>query len=84
MQCDGYCLWTTANVDVMLRHLRKAYDSRNLWIDALCIDQTDDSEKAKQVACTGAIYKWADKTHVWLGAATDHDEIPAVFAFLKQ
>jgi hypothetical protein len=84
MQCDGHCLWLTANVDVMLRHLRKAYDSRNLWIDALCIDQTDDLEKAEQVASMGAIYKWADKTHVWLGAATDHDQIPAVFAFLKQ
>ncbi|KAH7084651.1 heterokaryon incompatibility, partial [Paraphoma chrysanthemicola] len=74
----------TTNVDDLLRHLRKPHHPRALWIDALCIDQTNDLEKAEQVAKMGIIYKWADKTHVWLGTATNHDLIPEVFALLKK
>ena len=42
-----------------------------LWIDDLCIDQTNISERSHQVSIMGSIYTQAAKTIVWLGAATE-------------
>ena len=42
-----------------------------LWIDALCIDQEDDSDRSHQVALMGAIYKEADLVIVWLGSGLE-------------
>ncbi|KAF2822630.1 hypothetical protein CC86DRAFT_357646, partial [Ophiobolus disseminans] len=38
------------------------------WIDALCINQHDASEKHHQVVQMGSIYQQAEFVHVWLGA----------------
>ncbi|KAF2165767.1 hypothetical protein M409DRAFT_24053 [Zasmidium cellare ATCC 36951] len=38
-----------------------------LWIDALCIDQENLTEKSQQVAMMGEIYSRADEVLVWLG-----------------
>ncbi|KAH8690352.1 heterokaryon incompatibility protein-domain-containing protein, partial [Phaeosphaeriaceae sp. PMI808] len=38
-----------------------------LWIDAICINQTESTEKNHQVQQMGAIYKSARKVYVWLG-----------------
>ncbi|KAI3585791.1 heterokaryon incompatibility protein-domain-containing protein [Fusarium oxysporum f. sp. albedinis] len=38
-----------------------------LWVDALCIDQTNIKERGHQVNRMGEIYKKADKVVVWLG-----------------
>jgi hypothetical protein len=83
MTCDGRLIQITKNVDVMLRHLRKTVSSRILWVDAICINQTDDAEKAKQVGCMDRIYECANKVHVWLGPAAPEDQIPSIFAILR-
>lgn len=44
-----------------------------LWIDALCIDQTNDTEKGHQVQWMGEIYANADMVMIWLGI-TGYDE----------
>ncbi|UPX20767.1 uncharacterized protein EKO05_0010988 [Ascochyta rabiei] len=41
--------------------------STPLWIDALCIDQTNLSERNHQVAQMGEIYSSAKSVHAWLG-----------------
>lgn len=38
-----------------------------LWVDALCIDQSNDSEKTQQVQQMGTIYKTAAAVVLWLG-----------------
>ncbi|KAI1154489.1 HET-domain-containing protein [Nemania diffusa] len=38
-----------------------------MWVDYLCIDQRNDTEKAWQVALMGDIYKRADQVIAWLG-----------------
>ena len=43
---------------------------RWLWIDAICIDQTSNSEKSHQVTMMRTIYKAADRVYVWLGEGT--------------
>lgn len=41
--------------------------SRYLWIDAVCINQEDNSEKAVQVQMMGRIFETAQKVIAWLG-----------------
>jgi hypothetical protein len=40
-----------------------------LWIDQVCIDQTNVSERNSQVACMTEIYRRASRVLVWLGQA---------------
>ena len=50
-----------------LRRLRNDTTSRILWVDAICINQTDDLEKADQIRMLGFIYQNAYQVLVWLG-----------------
>lgn len=38
-----------------------------LWVDAICIDQSNDEERASQVSRMGRIYSSASETVAWLG-----------------
>lgn len=63
----------TANLAAFLRHAqhgRHLWGIRNAWIDALCINQKDDSEKSWQVQMMRDIYAGADEVYAWLGRAT--------------
>jgi len=51
---------------------RLAHKRRNLWIDQVCIDQTDDEEKSTQVPLMGRIYRQATGTLIWLGPHNDN------------
>lgn len=61
----------TKNLDTALRHLRHKDEPRLIWIDALCIDQTNDEEKSKQVAVMGRIFSLASRVVIWLGREED-------------
>jgi hypothetical protein len=50
-----------------LHHLRHPQMHRDLWIDALCINQKDNSEKGPQVRGMGRVYESAEGVLVWLG-----------------
>ena len=56
----------TENLYNGLLELRKGVTGY-LWIDALCIDQTNITERASQVLLMGEIYSWAENVIVWLG-----------------
>ena len=45
---------------------------RTLWVDAICINQDDVTEKAKQVAIMGRIFMSASRTVIYLGKADAH------------
>lgn len=53
-----------------LRDLRSPYDSRILWIDALCINQASIQERNHQVAQMSAIYSRAAMVRIYLGRAS--------------
>jgi hypothetical protein len=42
-----------------------------IWIDALCINQTDFEERSEQVSKMRTIYERAEEVLVWLGPSTD-------------
>lgn len=64
---DEKTLSITESLHEALHHLRRPDEDRMLWIDALCIDQTNIKERGHQVNRMGEIYKKADRVIVWLG-----------------
>jgi hypothetical protein len=46
---------------------RPSREARVLWVDAICINQDDISERNHQVAQMGGIYSMASTVRVWLG-----------------
>ncbi|KAF9694941.1 hypothetical protein EKO04_006813 [Ascochyta lentis] len=52
-----------------------------LWVDALCINQKDDDERANQVKMMGQIYARAQNVKIWLGK--EHKEPPVFVASLR-
>lgn len=74
---DGGALATiriTQNLAVALRHLRYSDRPRVMWIDALCIEQTNDVAKGTQVAMMGEIYRLATRVVAWLGPEQDDSD----------
>ncbi|KAM5349851.1 hypothetical protein ACJ41O_006356 [Fusarium nematophilum] len=57
----------TANVEAILRQLRRPDQPRMLWIDAICINQDDAREREAQVLLMRRIYSAAERTLIWLG-----------------
>jgi hypothetical protein len=47
----------------------------HLWIDAICIDQTNNKEKSFQVGLMAEIYQWACHVFVWLGPADKSSDL---------
>lgn len=61
----------TPNLYEALLHLRDPVFEQILWIDAICINQNDDEEKATQVAAMARIYGLAKRVVIWLGSEAD-------------
>jgi hypothetical protein len=57
----------TRNGHDALGHLRARLGSFTIWIDAICIDQTNHEEKLNQVRLMGSIYSKASIVYVWMG-----------------
>ncbi|KAF2193343.1 hypothetical protein K469DRAFT_550406, partial [Zopfia rhizophila CBS 207.26] len=64
---NGGLLSVTLNCELALRYLRGRYEDITLWIDAICIDQTNLAERSHQVSLMGGIYKCAEEVVVWIG-----------------
>jgi len=63
-----------------LRYLRRADRIRVLWVDALCINQKDSSERGEQVRRMADIYRSACMVVIWLGESAENSEA-AIDAF---
>lgn len=50
-----------------LRSFQRRNDKAYLWVDAVCINQSDMEEKKTQIALMGQIYSAAERTVIWLG-----------------
>src|SRR3569833_641762 len=61
----------TANLFDALRRLRDDSKPQSLWIDSLCIIQSNNDEKAHQVRHMGSIYSQSRETLLWLGDYKD-------------
>lgn len=70
---DGKSLRITDNLFQCLLQLRSG-GNLFLWIDAICINQTNGEERTSQVAIMGRIYSCALRTLSWLGRPVDFDD----------
>ncbi|KAK3390144.1 heterokaryon incompatibility protein-domain-containing protein [Podospora didyma] len=66
---DGISVGVTPNLYSALLTLRHNNTSRLLWVDAICINQADNAEKATQVSMMSDIFMRADRVLVFLGDA---------------
>ncbi|KAL8692922.1 MAG: hypothetical protein Q9218_002148 [Villophora microphyllina] len=81
---NGY-LKITDSLASALKRLRSADSSRTLWVDAVCIDQTNPMEKAQQVAQMAEIYRNAMKVVAWLGEEPQLAlDMPAIHALSRK
>lgn len=53
--------------------LRNQYPPCRFWVDAICIDQENTSEKGSQVQNMGRVFRQADHVITWLGWPRDWD-----------
>lgn len=85
---NGAILDVPASAERAIRRLRTTHD-RVIWIDAVCINQTDDDEKDQQIPLMGQVYKkscgnivWLGKGQAWTAAAIG--AINAMFSDIKK
>lgn len=74
---NGYFFPVRTNIFDFLNVARRLHASKNLWIDALCIDQTNAAERSHQVQRMDRIYRAAEEVLVWLGSSTALEHIAA-------
>ena len=72
LNIGGRSLWIQANLGWIMRHLQHDNKSRNLWIDAVCIDQSNMGERGHQVRLMGDIYRNANEVVACLMAKDYH------------
>ncbi|TGJ88572.1 hypothetical protein E0Z10_g262 [Xylaria hypoxylon] len=64
---DGKPYPITLNLLEGLRYLRQEESPRRLWVDSLCINQTDIAERNREILKMRDIYKLAKTVLIWLG-----------------
>jgi Heterokaryon incompatibility protein (HET) len=63
------------NLHSALRELRHAKERGVIWIDAICINQSNDVEKGHQVSQMERIYSVAQKVVIWLGEGNEASDL---------
>ena len=70
----------TENLEAALRqfqkrHLNSGEQTYPFWIDALCVNQTDNKDRTVQVQRMGKIFSSAEKVFIWLGEEADNSQL---------
>jgi hypothetical protein len=71
MQIDGQSKLIRLNLERALRTIRQQTKPVILWVDAICINQDDDTEKGHQVTFMYEIFKKAYRVYAYLGDSFD-------------
>ena len=73
--CNGSLLAISANLSDALVYLRQRKQARYLWVDGLCINQSDPLEKAAQVRNMLRFFEKAHGVIAWIGTPK-YTEVP--------
>jgi hypothetical protein len=65
----------TVNLECALRYLRRDYEARWLWVDAISINQKDIDERSHQVRLMKDVYISCMADLIWFGEAEDDTEL---------
>ncbi|KAI0972276.1 heterokaryon incompatibility protein-domain-containing protein [Xylaria arbuscula] len=66
---SSHSVRVTRNCENVLKRIRKSQELRVIWIDAVCINQSDIDERGPQVQLMPQIYRGARGVLVYLGEA---------------
>lgn len=76
---QGTTVSVRENLWQALRHLRSSEKELRLWIDAICINQTNIPERNQQVSRMGTLYGLTEEVIVWLGPESDDSHVAMSF-----
>lgn len=82
IELNGAAFQISIELELAIRRLRYTNSARTLWIDAICINQTDTRERNAQVGLMRNIYRDAGRVVVWLGDESDSSR--RALRFLKE
>lgn len=71
VKLDGQTIDVPVSSAAAIRRMRLAKHSRALWIDAICINQSDLAERERQVAMMRDIYRNSQGNLIYLGQDKD-------------
>ncbi|KAK6837922.1 heterokaryon incompatibility protein-domain-containing protein [Apiospora arundinis] len=74
VRISGQDVQVSKTLEKALRRLQLPDRTRALWIDQLCIDQNNSTEKMQQVRHMGSIYEECTQCIAWMGEV--RDDIP--------
>jgi len=74
---DGHSHTVTANLESALRRFRKRTEVREIWADAISINQKDKQERNQQVTLMRDIYRQCTGVLIWLGNKCQDGTSPA-------
>jgi len=77
LQIEGARLKVTNNLELALRYLRLPDKPRTIWVDAICIDQSNIEERNQQVRLMKSIYSFCAVDLVWVGESDEYTKIAA-------
>ncbi|KAM3078481.1 hypothetical protein ACMFMG_006360 [Clarireedia jacksonii] len=75
LRVNGIVIEITQNLASALQCVRDRNISRRLWVDAICINQTDEEEKNDQVAKMAYIFRGSKRVLTFLGPDDDCSEV---------
>ena len=78
---EGF-IQVTENLWEALRRYRDEDETITLWVDAVCIDQTNIQERAQQVVLMRSIYSESKRVLIWLGLESPSDR--SAFEFITR
>jgi hypothetical protein len=68
--CNGHSIHVTRNCYDALVQLRETFGAITIWVDSICINQSDATEKRTQIPLMRTIFPAAKEVYVWLGKGT--------------
>jgi hypothetical protein len=81
IQVNGHLMDVGSNLYAFLVCAARRFSHETLWIDAICIDQSNDAEKGHQVQRMGDVFKNATEVLVWLG---DDEGVARLFDWTRE
>jgi len=82
---DGEAFHVTRNLYSSLRRLREGYDPLILWVDAICVDQSNTAERELQIILMRRIFQQAQGVFADVGEEAEPEKllVPLLKAIVK-
>lgn len=72
---DGQPMEVRKNLYLLLLQLRAEHAIRPIWVDAICVNQLDLTERSRQVRRMTTIFRQASAVQIWLGSAYQNSHL---------